>query len=268
MNESPSSPQSRDIGVNVITGSVKRLLVGLIDAALLFFLNFGLYSLVRITPIASTMNGYQLSMQLIQDEHKLETGYGEVYYLTQDEQQKTYPSYHLYQEEGGEARYYIVRNVVFEDKAKRTAVYNAYAEAVNKDPEYGNASFGYHLHNYLVTAVLCGGVIEVIWFFLIPLIGGRGQTPAMMIGGIRMINSRYYGKPRWYQYLGRTAFIFFVESALPYFILSQYTVLVVPVILALFVIFTPRHRTLHDLVSGVMVIEKSTFSDIVPSGDE
>ena len=242
-----------------------RLFAGLIDMVLLFFIHYGLYSLALITPIADAMNSYRSEMQMIQDDYKLSTGYGEIVYLeSPEEQQSDYPNLILYQEEDGEKRYYVVKNVQFESATEKQAVYNEWLALVQKDEKYLDLSTYVHLHNFIITAVFVGGVVEAIWFFAIPAIRRNGQTPGMMVCGIRMISTKDYSKARWYQHLGRFFFIWIVESCIPYFFLANWTLAAVPAVLAILVIATPRKRTLHDLISAVMVVRKADYTDIVP----
>lgn len=240
---------------------IVRLLSGLIDMVLLFFIHFGLYSLVIATPIANAMNDHWTAMQVRQDELKLQTGYGEIYYLELGTYQSDYSKHHLYTEEGT-GKYYIVKNVALASETEQANLRNTWAKAVQDDAVYLDHSMAYHLHNYVITALFVGGVLETIWFLVIPLIAGCGQTPGMMICGLRMIHVGYYGRPKWYHYLGRTLFIFVIESCFPYFFLANWTLVLVPVIQAILVCATPRKRALHDLVSGVMVVNKAPASKI------
>ena len=242
---------------------VKRLLAGLFDMVLLFFIHYGLYSLVLLTPIAEPMHNYWESMKVRQDNLKLETGYGaKSYFDDPSVRDEKYPNHHLYEEtEGGMTRYYVVENIAFPTEAERKTAYDKWVAAVNDDAEYQDHSMRYHLHNFVITCVLVGGVLELIWFFIVPLPKQLGGTPGMLLCGIRLISVGSYGKPHWYQHLGRFLFIWVIESCLPYFFLAQWTLLAVPAALILILLATPRKRTLHDLVSGVMAIDKDHFHD-------
>lgn len=242
-----------------------RLFAGLIDMVLLFFIHYGLYSLVLLTPVADAMNSYRYEMQTIQDDHKLATGYGQILYLGSAQEQKdNYPNHILYQEEEGEKRYYIVKNVEFSTPSEKQDVYNAWLDELNHDDKYQDLSTYVHLHNFIITAIFVGGVLEFVWYFLIPNINRCGQTPGMMVCKIRMISTKDYSKPRWYQHLGRFFFIWILESCVPYFFLANWTLAAVPAVLAVVMIATPRKRTIHDLVSAIMVVDKGSFVDIVP----
>lgn len=243
------------------TSRLKRYIAGLFDTVLLFFIHYALYSLVLLSPIANTMNSHMQEMIVIRDGYKLSTGYGEKHNLTLEEYNKNYSAYHLYSE-GDPIQYYVVTNVQFESEELRAATYKEYEKATLADDAFQGEMTAYHIHNYLITAALCGGVLEAVWLLIIPLIRGCGQTPGMFITGIRMISTKHYGKPKWYQYLGRFGFIFVVESLLPYFFLSQWTLIVVPIIEIIFIAVTERHRALHDLVSATMVVEKAAFENV------
>ena len=55
--------------------------------------------------------------------------------------------------------------------------------------------------------------------------------------------------------------MFIIESCIPYFFLAEYTLLVVPAILIVILLINKDNRTLHDLVSGIKVIDSRTFVD-------
>ena len=257
---------------NKPTNLFKRIAAGFIDTFLLFAAAYGLYSLALITPVGDNIKSYRDCVVQIQDRCKLETGYGEKVTINQGEE----GDYHLYSEDTETGvTYYIVKNVEFATASEKQTVYNAYVTLLNDNEKsyeitayghhytgisFGEASTYYHIHNYLVTAVLIGGVLELTWFFIIPLIKNCGATPGMLCAGIRMISSKDYFKPRWTQYLGRFLFIYFIESLFPYFLIPQVTVVIVPLILMIILFFgRKKSRTLHDFVSSIMVIEKTTF---------
>ena len=260
---------------NKPTNILKRVVAGLIDMVLLFFIHFGLYSLALITPLGNLVNNYTDALKMIQDNCKLETGYGEVVQIEKGKEDN-YHLYTAYKEDGTTVDYYyIIKNVEFATPSDKQAKYNEYVSKIKEDKSYtvttylgktftlthSEASTYRHIHNYLLT-ISIGFVLEALFFLTMPLIKNIGQTPGMWVAGIRMISVKDYLKPKWTQYLGRFLFIFFVESALPYFFLAEYTLLVVPGVLFLFLLFfKAKNRTLHDLVSGIMVIEKITFVD-------
>ena len=161
-----------------------------------------------------------------------------------------------------ESYYYIVNDIDFgEDTQAKEAAIASFKELIQKDDTYNGLSTSYHLHNFIITALLCGGVTELIFIFIIPVIKNNGQTLGMMVCQEKMINPKYVGKAKWYQHLGRWAFMFIIESAIPYFFLAEFTILVVPTVLIVIMLLNKNNRTLHDFVSQVMVIDKRTFVD-------
>lgn len=265
----------QEVQENKPTNVLKRIIAGLLDIVILFFVHFGLYSLTLITPLGNFVNNYTDAQMMIQDICKLETGYGEEVQIEQGKE-GNYHLYTKYKEDGITVDYYyIVKNVTFETREEQVQKYNAYVSLIKENKTYtvttrlgetytishDDAATYRHIHNYVLT-ISVGFVLEAIYFFVVPMIKNNGMTPGMFIANIRMISSKDYMKPRWSQYLGRFTFIFFIESSLPYFVLAQWTMVVVPAVLAIFLfIFRKKNQTLHDLVSRIMVIERTTFVD-------
>lgn len=246
------------LGVNAKPHLIKRLFAGLMDVVILFFSIFLLYSLVMITPISKAMNSCQSKIVTLQEEYKVEAGYA-----NKEIVEKTYDGKNILHYDEVNEVYYIVTEKDFGDdtEAKQTA-YNAYTAKLKESEYYSDLTFQYHLHNYVITIGLCGGVLEFLFFFIIPMIKNCGQTLGMFVMSIRLYNPRYVGKPRWYQYLGRFAFIFFIMTALPYIFLAEWTILVSVGINLLIILLNKKNRGLPELVSGVSFVEKLTFRDL------
>lgn len=256
----------REVGPNATAPIVKRILSGFFDMIALFFLQMGLYFLVSLTPINSKVTEYQEELIVLQDSIKLDTGYGEKFYYPAD---YNTGNYHLYEDDQGK---YIVQNVTFTNDEERDTITNKYKDAINNSEEYGQKSMNYKVHSFLIYAVLTGGILEAVYFIAIPLIKNNGQTPGMMLCGIRYISTADYEKPKWYQYLFRFLFIYVIESLLPYFLIGYIgTMVIVPVILII-VLFTNKKRmTVHDFVARTMAIEKITFvsnEDIIEAEED
>lgn len=236
----------------------KRIMAGMFDAFIMFFFNTALFSLMLMTPLGDTINGYRNKAVLIQQDLSVKAGYGEEEVVDSD-----YSGERLLHYNEQEDYYYVVKTKDFaENDPAKEETRNAWIKLVNESQEYNDAIFYLSLHSFVGTAVACGFVTELIFMFIIPIIKNNGRTLGMMVYGIRMINPKYQGKPKWYQYLGRFLFMFAIESVIPYFLLSQFTVIVVPIILLIVMLIDKKkNRTLHDFVSGIMVIEKTTFVD-------
>lgn len=247
-----------NLGINAKPHIIKRLAAGLIDMVILFFFHYGLYSLILITPIAGTMQTYYREALLASEDLKVEAGYAD-----KQEVESDYRGDYLVHYDEVENNYYIVINIDFGDnsEAKETA-YNNYVTLLNDNEYYSDRLFKYHLYNYLITAFLAGGITELIFLLVIPLIKNCGQTLGMMILSIRMYNAKYVGKPRWYQYVGRFFFVFFVISAIPYLFMAEWTVIIMPTLTIIFMLLNKKNRALEDFASGISFVEKKTFTDI------
>ena len=234
-----------------------RLLAGLVDMVIMFFFHYALYSLVLLTPISNNLHTYWNEMLLAKEDVKVQAKYSEEEVVDAD-----YVGENLLHYNEKESYYYIVNDIDFgEDAASKEAAIASFQELIQKDDTYNGYSTSYHLHNFIVTALLCGGVTELIFIFVIPIIKNNGQTIGMMLCQAKMINPKYSGQTKWYQHLGRWAFMFIIESCLPYFFLAEYTLIVVPAVLIVIMLLNKNNRTLHDFVSQVMVIDKRTFLD-------
>lgn len=246
------------LGVNAKPHLLKRLFAGLIDVVILFFAQVLLYALLAMTPVASYVNKYQNKIITLQEEYKVAAGYA-----LEEQVESTYNGKSILHYNEESEYYYIVHEVDFGDdtEAKNTA-YKAYVEMLNQSDYYEDLTFKYHLHNYILGALVCGGIVELIMFLVIPLINNCGQTPGMLIMSIRLYNPKYMGKPKWYQYLGRFAFLFIVMMAIPYIFLAQWTVLAAAGLDLVVLLLNKQNRGIEDFISGVAYVEKKTFKDL------
>ena len=257
MNEEKKNQMIRDLGPNSKPTILARLLSGLVDMVIMFFFHYALYSLVLLTPISNNLHKYWNEMLLVKEDIKVQANYSK-----EEVVDEGYDGNKLLHYNEEESYYYIVNDIDFgEDTEAKNAAIASFQEIIKSDDLYNGLSTSYHLHNFVVTALSCGGIAELIFIFIIPVIKNNGQTLGMMICQEKMINPKYAGKARWYQFLGRFGFMFLVESCLPYFFLAEYTLLVVPLILVIILLFNKDNRTLHDFVSQVKVIDKRTFVD-------
>ena len=257
MEESKKERFIREVGPNSKPTLFSRLLSGLVDTIIMFFFHYALYSLVLLTPISSNLHTYWNQMLLIKEDIKVQAQYSK-----EEVVDEGYNGENLLHYNEEESYYYIVNDIDFgEDTQAKEAAIASFKELIQKDDTYNGLSTSYHLHNFIITALLCGGVTELIFIFIIPVIKNNGQTLGMMVCQEKMINPKYVGKAKWYQHLGRWAFMFIIESAIPYFFLAEFTILVVPTVLIVIMLLNKNNRTLHDFVSQVMVIDKRTFVD-------
>lgn len=242
-----------EMGENDRPHWLKRIVSLLVDTVLLFFGAFLIYNLFSLTPLANNLHRYQADMQEIQDQAKLDSGYGYESVIAQGEE----GSYLLHYNEEGDY-YYIVKNVANPSK-ELTA---SYKEILSSNSAYSDIAFSYNLNNYGLV-LFAGFLDELIILFLVPLCSKRRATPGQLLCGIRLISTKRMNVAAWYQLAGRLLFTFGVESAIPYLILSQYTVIVMPILVCLVIFFNKDNRSFADFVCFTKAIEAKTFAPLV-----
>ena len=233
-----------------------RLAATFIDIVIIFFGAFGLYSLFNVTPITQPIKNYRTEMISIQDSAMLETGYGVKTVITPDNE-KTYSSYLHHTDDNG------VVYVVTKAENITQEIYTSYTNSVNNNPRYKTVYFNYIFSNYGIVS-LAIFIDELVFLFIIPLANKYRATIGQLFAGIQCINVRIENRARWYNLLGRFFFIFIIDSALPYIFLAEFTPLVSGSVMLIWLLFnTNTNRTLHDIVSGTMLILKKTFTPMV-----
>ena len=243
---------------NVPTPLLKRVFASFVDGVLMFFAVFGLYSLFRITPVAYNLRECQSGMREVSEVLKVEAGFGEKIIINKGEEGDSILHYDTNTDE-----YYIVKNIDFgDDTEARQNAYNDWKYLISKSDEYQDYSFRYHLHNYVITAILSGGIVELLFFVVFPLFNKSKASPGQLIFKIKLMSSRYHDSAQWYDLLTRFAFIFFIESAIPYFFLAELHAIIVPVVLLVICFLNKRRLGLHDLVTKTYYIDKDTYKSI------
>ena len=235
---------------------IQRLASGLVDLCLVFLLYWGMYTISMNTPISRGFDNFNYQVVEIQDAAKLETGYGNKVYIT-DENKDEYTNYYKHYDE--ENKEYVVVNV----KDVSQTVTQAYVNKLNNDPIYKSAVFNRRFVLYGIN-VLAGTISTAVFLLGVPLINKRRATLGQLAGEISMFSTRYETHARWYHILIRYLFMFVIEMALPFLFLELYTFIAIPAIYLIVGSATKSGRTLHDLVSGVRPIDKKTYAPMVP----
>lgn len=236
---------------------IRQVFANLFDMVVMFFVHYGLYTLILLTPIVSTLNGYKTDIIKIQDTYKLESGYGEKVVTEKGKED----SYILYTDTDG-TTYTVHYKDYSSDKEALSKAYKSYIDLINKDDSYQEKTTYYHIHNYLITAVMCGGIVEAIFLLMVPLVNKKRQTLGMMIFHLSYFSTTNEELASWKNILIRVLFTYVIESLLPYYFLAQWTMLVVPLVLGGIALLNENHRTLHDFVSQVRVIDSYTYEPL------
>ncbi len=257
-----------------------RIAGGLIDIFLLFLLTFGLYQLFIMTPMGNPLRANFDKVYEVSEHYKLKPlleGSDETmaYMVYQDETEYAVVSqdHRVYHDHDLNLDYVIV-----DYESSTDELVAAYREAVPKDAIYKKATFDYDLINYAIT-MLAGGISELVLFFIIPLTNKRRASLGKLFAGTQLINSKYQVRAKWFQLLGRYLFIFLIETAVPVLFLGSFgsymfkgyvygyyvftfAFFIVPIVSYLISFTNKRRKSLHDLVSFTMIIDKKTFLPI------
>lgn len=226
---------------------MQRIAYTIIDFGTIFLLFFGLYQICLNTPISNNLHNAQSDMNEIQIEKGTETGFFVKTYL--EEGQTTNAV--VYEDEGG--KYFYNLDNEFKD---------AYLTALNSDEKYSNLKFAYTVNSFTIF-LSCLAISEVVFLIAIPLVNKRRATLGILFAGGRCISKKYIDKARWYHVLFKFVFIFFIDSALPFFAFGEVALLFLPFLTLLSTLTNKDRRTFHDLISGIMVIDNKTYVPLV-----
>ena len=238
-----------ELGANHKAIWYKRMIATFFDGVVLFLTTYLFFYLINLTPIADHAKGYREEMTLIEDEAKLDTGYGYKVVVKQGEE----GNYYLHYDEGND-EYYIVKNVQYPSSEITTA----YQTILKENNKYSDLTFSYLINNY---GMLFGAgfVSELIFLFVVPLANKKRATLGQLLCGLQLISTKRNDKAAWYQLLGRLFFIYIIESVVPYLIMGMWILLVVPLITLLIRFFNDNSRSLYDFVTVTKLIEGKTF---------
>ena len=206
---------------------ISRLCSGLVDLLLTVGTIFGLYAIVLKTPLGNNLNSYKKEMDAIQEKYVIEDNNAEqVQILT-----------------------YVTK------KSANEKEYTPYKEWTSEDQKnYKDLRFKYTL-NQFVYMMSAAFIAELIFYFLIHLFNKRRATIGMFIAGEDLMAIKYYGKPKWYHLLGRLGVIFLLGTALPYYLLSDLTVFIIPAFTMTIALLNRKtNRTIHDLLTGTIIV--------------
>ncbi len=232
---------------------LNRFIAGLVDVVLLFFSVTLLYSLLVKTPVADNLNRYHQEILAIEDQSKLDSGYGYRYVIEQGEE----GNYLLHYDEA-EDYYYIVKTV---DNPSKELILE-YQAILDAHENYSDLCFSYDLNNYMVIC-FSGSVAELIFFFIFPICNKRRATIGQIVCGLQVISTTRTNRARWYQILGRFFFILFIESAIPYFLINKWAFLVMPILISVISLFNKENRSVSAYISATKLIEAKTFTPLV-----
>ena len=137
----------------------------------------------------------------------------------------------------------------------------AVSDALNQNDEYRNELFAANLHSFLLKA-LAGFIAEALVLLLVPFLNRNRCTPGKLMTGIMPFNERRQSRVVWYQILYRFLYVFLIDSLAFYLFTGILTFILIPVLRFTELLFSKKHKTLCDLITGVMIIEKLSYDGI------
>ena len=133
-------------------------------------------------------------------------------------------------------------------------------EILNNDERYQNEVFAAVLHSNLI-AIFIGFIGETVLYLIIPLIDKDGLTLGKKLCGIMLFDERRQTKARKWQIVYRFVLIVLAGAAL-YPWTGIYTFLLYPVLRFIVLILNRKNKTLCDLLTSTMLIERESYSSI------
>ena len=141
------------------------------------------------------------------------------------------------------------------------------SEALKKDAYYGDEQFAANLNGY-VLKLLAGFAAEAAVLLIVPLISANRGTPGKLMTGIIPFNEKKQVKASASAIAARFAFVFIIESALPYLLAGIMTFLLIPVIRFTEMLLNKNNRTICDALTGITLIEKLSYDGIDKKTEE
>lgn len=155
------------------------------------------------------------------------------------------------------------RYVAIEEEAK--AAYGndaaAIAEALNGNAAYGNERFAAALNGYLLKA-FAGLLATTPVLLAVPFLNRDRATPGKLMTGIMPFHERRQRRALWYQILFRFLFVFLIDCLGLYLLTGIWTFLLVPVLRLIEILCSRKDKTICDMITGIMIIEKLSYSGI------
>ena len=132
---------------------------------------------------------------------------------------------------------------------------------MNSNEEFRYELFAANLHSYLLKALACL-VSEAVLFLLVPLLNRNRMTFGKLLTGVMPFHTGRRSRATPMQVFGRFLFILLLYS-LPWYLLTGiYTFLLIPVLRLTVMLLNKKRRTLQDVVTGVVMIEKKSFDGV------
>ncbi len=135
------------------------------------------------------------------------------------------------------------------------------SEVLNGHSVYQYELLAANLHGYILKAIACFAA-ELLILLVFPLLNKEKQTPGKRMTGLLAFNERRHCKITWYQVLFRFLFILVIDSLVLFLWTGTLTFLLVAVLRLIEILLNRKNKTICDLLTGVMIIEKLSYDGI------
>lgn len=137
----------------------------------------------------------------------------------------------------------------------------AISEALSANGEYLEERFAASLRAYLLKAAAWLPASAIV-LLIVPLIDRFRRTPGKLMTGVTPFNERRQRTALWYQIAARFLFVFAIDGLGLYLFTGIWTFALVPVLRLIELLCSRKDKTLCDMLTGVMIIEKLSYRGI------
>ena len=134
-------------------------------------------------------------------------------------------------------------------------------EALNGNREYLDERFAAELNGYLLKAS-AGFLATLPVLLAVPLLNRNRATPGKLMTGIMPFHERRQRRAVWYQIFLRFLFVFLIDCLGLYLLTGIWTFVLVPVIRLIEILCSRKNKTILDMMSGILIIEKLSYNGI------
>ena len=138
---------------------------------------------------------------------------------------------------------------------------DAITDALNNNPTYREERFSASLHSYLLKAA-AGFLATMPVLLAVPFLNANRATPGKLMTGLLPFHERRQRKAVWYQIVNRFLFVFLIDALGLYLLTGIWTFLLVPVLRLIEILCSRKDKTICDMITGIMIIEKLSYSGI------
>ncbi|MBQ5991068.1 MAG: RDD family protein [Clostridia bacterium] len=137
----------------------------------------------------------------------------------------------------------------------------AITEALNGNREYLDERFSAELHGYLLK-VSAGLLATFPVLLATPFLNRNRATPGKLMTGIMPFHERRQRRAVWYQIFFRFLFVFLIDCMGLYLLTGIWTFVLVPVLRLIEILCSRKDKTILDMMTGVLIIEKLSYNGI------